>query len=159
MSPQPQSLLCVTAMVLMIGCGSSAQTPVALAGKSQTSSLVFYDSKTNRFATVTAILPVLTTQASAVGQWRGELLATYTRPLTNVILTSDKLSMTNWHSLICMRDPEKPSAFVLRLHPDEPDDYVTVHIPAFNGAVTGLWYYATDGGLVDSGTLVSTIHK
>lgn len=159
MSPQLQSFLCVTAMALMIGCDSSAQTPLASAAKSQTNSFVFYDSKTNRFATVTAILPVLTTQASASGRWRGELSATYTRPLTNVVLASDKLSMTNWRSLICKRDPEKPSTFVIRLHPDQPDDYVTLHMPALSGTVTGLWYYATDGGLVDSGTLVSAIHK
>lgn len=129
---------------------SWAQSPVASAAKFQTNSFVFYDSKTNRFATVTPILSVPASQARASGRWRGELSATYTGPLTNIVLASDKLSMINWHPLICKHDRENPSAFVILLHPDQPDDYITVKVPALTGTVSGHRNYATDGGLVDS---------
>jgi hypothetical protein len=155
----------IATAVMMAGSGSNAElspfsTAVSESSSAfQTNEFVFYDSKSNRFATVTAVLPISIVREPTQGKWRGELSSSYVRPSTNVILASDKLSMTNWNSLICKRDTEKALAVVINLHPGQPDDYIRVDLPVSSATITGHWCYATDAGEVDSGAVVSSIHK
>jgi hypothetical protein len=156
----PHSFLAVLAVtvLLMSGRDSGAQTPPALTA-TQTNLLVFYDSKSNRFANVNAILPASIMREPMQGKWRGELSPNYVRPPTNYILASDKLTATNWHSLICYRENKKPSTIMIMLHPNQADDYVLLNVSALSGTVTGRWFYGTDGGVVDSGAVVVSPHK
>ncbi len=114
----------------------------------ETNIFTLFDSMTNHFATVTAILPAVSPQSSATGMWCAILSAAYARPLT----IASRLSMSGWHQLI--RVPRSPaSEMYINLLPDSPDDWILLSLSAAPGPATGSWQYATDAGLIDSGTV------
>jgi hypothetical protein len=118
----------------------------------------FYDSKSNRFATVTLVLPSPILETQLNGWWYGNLANSYVRPRTNFVFVGDKLNVKSAR-FICHRDPEHPSVAAINLNPDEPDDYITLYMRISNQPITGRWIYSTDTSTVDSGTFTGPIQK
>lgn len=116
----------------------------------------FYDSTSNYFATVTLSFPSPIMEKEFYGRWYGYLAKSYMRPNTHYTLASDKLNATS-AQFKCHLDPEHPLVATINLNPDEADDYITLSMPVSNQPVTGYWVYATDGGMVDSGTFTGPV--
>jgi hypothetical protein len=139
--------------VAALTCGCETDT------RSVTTELAFYDSKSNRFATVTLVLPAAVSSKLQEGKWRGELLPTYVRPQTDYIVAADKFVASDWRPLTSLRDPEMSSLRLISLHPKEPDDYVMVCVPTSGQVLTGRWWYATDAGAVESGRITGSLSR
>jgi len=116
----------------------------------------FYDSKSNRFATVTLNLPSPIMEAYFYGWWYGSLVKSYVRPQTHDVLASDKLKV-NFGHFICSRDLKDRSVATINLNAFDPDDCITLSMPVSNQPVTGHWVYSIHGGMVDSGTFTGPI--
>ncbi len=136
--------------IVALSCGCVADT------RSTTAELAFYDSKSNRFATLTLALPVSLTSKPKDGKWRGELSPSYIRPQTDYIVAADKVAASDWRRLTSMRDPEMSSIRLINLHPNQWDDYVMIRLPTSGQTVTGQWWYATDAGTVETGSFTGS---
>ncbi len=153
-------LFVVLAAVFMSGCSTAVHPPPNMSALYDGDSLSepakydFYDSKGNRFAIVTLMLPFPIMSDPFDGEWSGTLDKSYVRPKTDYVLPSDKLNVPHLCELTCKSDSEHPSEAIINLNPNMPDDYIVLFLPLPDSGepITGHWVYATDGGEVDSGT-------